>query len=55
MSLNKLREALEEVWDDGNACGLDGYRGPGCGTEPVDDVAIYQRDRVIYRVMQRLS
>jgi hypothetical protein len=55
MSLNELRDALEEVWDDGNACGLDGYVGPGRGTEPIDNEAIYQRDRVIDKVMQRLS
>lgn len=41
------REALIAVWDDGNAVGLDGWVGPGRGTEPVDDYAIYARDRAI--------
>lgn len=41
------REALEAIWDDGNAMGLDGWIGPGRGTEPVDDEAIRGRARAI--------
>lgn len=53
MSFNELRDALEEAWDQGNACGLDGYVGPGRGTEPIDDEAIYARDRDVDRIMHR--
>lgn len=55
MSDQSLREALEEAWDDGNATGLDGYVGPGRGTEPVDAEAIYRRDRVINKLLQAAS
>lgn len=41
------REALEAIWDDGNAVGLDGWVGPGRGTEPVDEYAIQARARAI--------
>jgi hypothetical protein len=55
VSLNKLRDALEEVWDDGNATGLDGWVGPGRGAGEVNAEAVYSRDRVIDRVLQRLT
>lgn len=40
------REVVGDAWDDGNAAGLDGWVGPGRGTEP-DDEGIYQRNRFL--------
>lgn len=45
--MSDLRTILENIWDDGNAVGLDGWVGPGRGTEPIDDYAIRARDRAI--------
>ena len=44
---DKLAQVLGDVWDDGNASGLDGWVGPGRGTLPVDDQAVWNRDRAI--------
>lgn len=44
-----VREALEAIWDDGNATGLDGWVGPGRGTLPIDPEAVEARDRSIER------
>ncbi|WP_336642811.1 hypothetical protein [Microbacterium sp. MMO-113] len=41
------RRVLGDVWDDGNALGLDGWVGPGRGTEPIDDHAVQARNRAI--------
>ena len=43
----QAREALGNIWDDGNAAGLDGWVGPGRGAGEVDDEAIRSRDRAI--------
>lgn len=53
--LGEIHRLLCEVWDDGNASGLDGWVGPGRGTEPVDDQAVFNRDRCILRVMGELA
>jgi hypothetical protein len=47
----EIRAMLEQAWDDGNASGLDGFTGPGRGTLPIDDQAIFARDRVINRIL----
>lgn len=41
------REALEAIWDDGNAVGLDGWIGPGRGAGEVDDYAVRARARAV--------
>lgn len=41
------RVILGDIWDDGNAVGLDGWVGPGRGTEPIDDYAVQARERAI--------
>ena len=43
----QAHEALGNIWDDGNAAGLDGWVGPGRGAGEVDDEAIRSRDRAI--------
>lgn len=47
----KLVEVLEDVWDDGSAKGLDGWVGPGRGTLPIDDYAVYGRERAIDKAL----
>ena len=42
-------EWVGRAWDDGNASGLDGWVGPGRGTEPVDREAVHARTRLIHR------
>lgn len=44
------RDALGMAWDDGNATGLDGYVGPGRGTEP-DPEGIDARERYLDRAL----
>lgn len=44
------RDALGMAWDDGNATGLDGWVGPGRGTEP-DPEGIDARERYLDRVL----
>ncbi|MDQ0102313.1 hypothetical protein J2T10_001959 [Paenarthrobacter nicotinovorans] len=41
----QLVEVLENVWDNGNATGLDGWVGPGRGTLTVDDHAVSTREK----------
>ncbi|AXN53251.1 hypothetical protein PBI_HARLEY_91 [Mycobacterium phage Harley] len=44
----RLRAALGDAWDDGNATGLDGWIGPGIGdSRGVDDQAVYNRNRFL--------
>lgn len=50
-SRHGLRGALESSWDDGNAKGLDGWVGPGRGTEP-DDEAIRDRERYVEKTLE---
>ena len=45
--VKRLREALSEAWDDGNGTGLDGWVGPGRGTLPIDEQAVYNRTRCL--------
>ena len=49
-----VEQALGDAWDDGNAVGLDGWVGPGRGTEP-DKYAIHARDRYITKAMAALT
>ena len=44
------RDALGMAWDDGNATGLDGWVGPGRGTEP-DPEGIDARERYLDRAL----
>lgn len=44
---------LGDLWDDGNAVGLDGWVGPGRG-EPVDDHAVNRREQAVYAALARL-
>jgi hypothetical protein len=50
-----LAAAAGEVWDDGNATGLDGWVGPGRGTEPIDGYAEQRRARSVYAFLDALS
>lgn len=50
--IERLRGALGDAWDDGNACGLDGWTGPGRGAGEVDDEAIWRRDRCIEKLLR---
>ncbi|WP_156765706.1 hypothetical protein [Mycobacterium sp. 1245499.0] len=50
-----LVRALEDAWDQGNGCGLDGWVGPGRGAGEVDDEAVYARDRDVDRIFTRLA
>ncbi|WP_327139392.1 hypothetical protein [Nocardia sp. NBC_01327] len=50
-----LHTVLEDTWDDGNAAGLDGWVGPGRGTEPVDADAIFRRDRATTNALANLA
>ncbi|MUL61229.1 hypothetical protein B5P44_01340 [Mycobacterium sp. CBMA 213] len=45
---------LERVWDDGNATGLDGWIGPGCGAGEVDDQAVANRRRDTHAALGRI-
>lgn len=54
-STETLRTVLEDAWDDGNAAGLDGWVGPGRGTEQVDDDAIFRRDRATKNALANLA
>lgn len=45
---------LESAWDDGNATGLDGWTGPGRGSEP-DDYAIRLRERTVDRLSAEIA
>lgn len=45
--IRRLRDALGDAWDDGNAAGLDGWVGPGRGAGDVDDEALFRRDRFL--------
>ncbi|UTT53789.1 hypothetical protein [Microbacterium maritypicum] len=48
------RRILGDIWDDGNAVGLDGWVGPGRGTEPIDDHAVYKREIAIEKYANAL-
>ena len=49
-SMGWLRGYVGAVWDDGNAVGLDGWIGPGRGSDEVDAYAIRARERAIDRL-----
>ncbi|MFG1794201.1 hypothetical protein [Nocardia sp. NPDC049149] len=53
--LGRIEDALIEAWDDGNATGLDGWTGPGRGSGEVDRQAVFNRDRVIRKVLDELG
>ncbi|MFD6093667.1 hypothetical protein ACFWGN_16235 [Oerskovia sp. NPDC060338] len=44
---------LGDLWDDGNAVGLDGWVGPGRG-EDVDEHAVDRREKAVYDALARL-
>jgi hypothetical protein len=48
-----LAAALGDVWDDGNAKGLDGWTGPGRG-EPFDQHAVISREKAVDAALTRL-
>lgn len=48
-----LEQILGEVWDDGNAVGLDGWVGPGRG-EPIDSEAARCRERAVRKSSDEL-
>lgn len=50
-----LTQLLEEVWDGGNGTGLDGWIGPGRGSEVIDDEAVYQRRRDVDNYTHRIE
>jgi hypothetical protein len=52
--LGRVVTRLEAAWDDGNAMGLDGWVGPGRGTEP-DEHAIQQRRRLVDRLTDEVT
>lgn len=53
--VGRIEQALEGVWDAGNASGLDGWVGPGRGAGEVDDQAIYNRNRDVRTAMEKLG
>ncbi|AYN57838.1 hypothetical protein HOU49_gp50 [Arthrobacter phage Eileen] len=50
----ELIEKLEEVWDDGNAVGLDGWIGPGRGAGEVDSEAVRCRERATQKASEAI-
>lgn len=54
-ALDAVEALVGEVWDDGNATGLDGWVGPGRGTAPVDDEAIDYRQRAIDKIRAAIT
>lgn len=42
---NELARTIEDVWDDGNCVGLDGWIGPARGAGEVDSEAMRCRER----------
>ncbi|MFJ2297374.1 hypothetical protein [Oerskovia paurometabola] len=50
-----LAAALGDVWDEGNAAGLDGWTGPGRGSLDVDQYAVIARERAVRRALARLQ
>ncbi|QWY79672.1 hypothetical protein PP637_gp42 [Arthrobacter phage Persistence] len=42
---NELTRTIEDVWDDGNCVGLDGWIGPARGAGEVDSEAVRCRER----------
>ncbi|WMI32997.1 hypothetical protein SEA_PEGGYLEG03_56 [Arthrobacter phage PeggyLeg03] len=50
----ELIEKLEEVWDDGNAVGLDGWIGPGRGAGEVDSEAVRCRERATLKASEAI-
>lgn len=46
-------ELFKDAWDDGNALGLDGWTGPGRGSEP-DQYAIDRREKMVDKLVGRL-
>ena len=50
-----VAEVLEELWDLGNASGLDGWIGPGRGAGEVDDYAVETRRRDVENAAAALS
>lgn len=46
---------LGELWDQGNAVGLDGWVGPGRGAGEVDDEAVRERQRAVQRALDQLA
>lgn len=53
--MKTMAEVLEEVWDDGNCTGLDGWIGPGRGAGEVDDYALLSRERAIRKAAATLA
>ncbi|MBT2566620.1 hypothetical protein J7I84_08950 [Arthrobacter sp. ISL-85] len=50
-----LTGILEDLWDGGNATGLDGWIGPGRGAGEVDDQAIWNRDRDVEKALAAVT
>lgn len=50
-----LTGILEDLWDGGNATGLDGWIGPGRGAGEVDDQAIWDRDRDVKKALSEVT
>ena len=51
-SPSHLEEAVGEVWDDGNASGLDGWTGPNRGAGTVDQEAVRHREFAVATLMR---
>ncbi len=49
-----LTDILEEVWDDGNAVGLDGWIGPGRGAGDIDNEAVQARRRAVGKAQKSI-
>ncbi|SHU65925.1 Uncharacterised protein [Mycobacteroides abscessus subsp. abscessus] len=49
-----LRVELEQLWDEGNATGLDGWIGPGRGAAGTDPEAVDQREKNVNRALDRI-
>lgn len=50
-----LEEHLEDLWDAGNATGLDGWTGPARGAADIDAYAVSRRERAVHTTMEKLG
>lgn len=52
---DRMIELIGEAWDDGNSVGLDGWVGPGRGSNEVDEEALRARSRAIKHAKEKIN